>query len=97
MVAGELCLFPVKERDSTRYVSYQNRGCIFPWDDIELATDIIFKTKIAEKREELKNTYGNGRMTTKRNLANELTHYPVNGVASVANTLRNQKLDEKRY
>jgi len=54
----QLSLIPVDRQHSGRFVSYANRGCLFPWDDIELATDIIFKTKVAEKREELKNTYG---------------------------------------
>jgi len=41
-----------------RKVTYQNRGILFPWDDLETATEICFKSKVAEKREELKNTYG---------------------------------------
>jgi len=54
----QLCLIPVSNRELTRYVAYQNRGCIFPWDDIETATEVCFKSKVAEKREELKNMYG---------------------------------------
>ena len=41
-----------------RKVTYQNRGILFPWDDLETATEICFKSRVAEKREELKNTYG---------------------------------------
>jgi len=43
---------------SLRKITYQNRGILFPWDDLETATEICFKSKVAEKREELKNTYG---------------------------------------
>lgn len=56
--AQQLCLFPVEERASLRYVSYNDRGMIFPWDDISTATEVVFKSKVAAKREELKKTYG---------------------------------------
>lgn len=55
---NQLCLVPVEYRNSMRYIAYKNRGCIFPWDDIDMATEICFKSKIAERIEELRNTYG---------------------------------------
>ncbi len=54
-----LWLHPVDSRKfSSRPVRYQDRGCVFPYDDIEMATEVCFKSKIAERIEELRQIYG---------------------------------------
>lgn len=53
----KLFLVPVKKNLPSQYVSYQNRGSIYPWSDIETATEVCFKSEIAAKIEELSFVY----------------------------------------
>ncbi len=42
---------------SRRKVTYNQRGTIFPYSDVEIATDTLFGTQVARKRAELKGIY----------------------------------------
>jgi len=54
----ELRLVPVDRNRCYVAVTYKNRGTLFPWDDLDVASDILFKTEVAKRREQLLKEYG---------------------------------------